>query len=110
MDIDGKRLSELPLTYRFADDGTIIMSSATEGSKRIDLATFIELISGGGASSADLANLGDVVINSPADKQILQYDAQFGKWTNRTQEAGNQTLNELSDVNITQVQDICLPG
>lgn len=99
-----KKLSELPLSRQFAEDGTILISSANNGTKRIDIATFLELI-GGGISSQELSELTDVYINEPADGQVLKYDAHFGKWTNGAGGGGGGTSNVQ---NLTDLQDVAV--
>lgn len=98
-----KKLSELPLTQQIANDGTIVLSSASEGSKRIDFETFLQLI-GGSASTPALDDLNNVVINNPVDRQVLGYDAHFDKWTNIPMEGGggggSTTLSGLQDVSL----------
>ena len=44
MSVDGKKLSELPLTVSVPSDGTIILSSATGGSRRMNWDTFLTLV------------------------------------------------------------------
>jgi len=105
-----KKLSELPLSRQFADDGTILISSANNGTKRIDIATFLELI-GGGISSQELSELTDVYINEPIDGQVLKYDGHFGKWTNGTGGGGTsnvQNLTDLQDVAIANPNEGCI--
>ena len=98
-----KKLSELPLTQQVANDGTVVISSASEGSKRIDFATFLQIIgSSGGGGASNLSDLNDVALNSPADGQVLGWDSHFQKWTNKPVDAGSSALGELTDVQLNQ--------
>jgi len=105
MDLDGIKLSELPITQQPPIDGTLVISSATEGSKRINLAAFIQYLKDNGDFNKFLNGLEDVVINSPVEKQVLGYDEHFGKWTNIA--GGNDEINvsDLSDVEFTLLKN-----
>lgn len=105
MDLDGIKLSELPITQQPPIDGTLVISSATEGSKRINLAAFIQYLKENGDFNKFLNGLEDVVINSPVERQVLGYDEHFGKWTNIA--GGNEEINlsDLSDIEVTLLKD-----
>ena len=103
-----KKLSELPLTRQFAGDGTILISSANDGTKRIDLETFLDLIAGG-ITTEELSELTDVVINNPTDGQVLKYDEHFGKWTNGTGGGGGTSdVEYLDDLRNVRINDATL--
>lgn len=102
-----KKLSELPLTRQFAGDGTILISSANDGTKRIDLETFLNLIAGG-ITTEELSELTDVVINNPTDGQVLKYDEHFGKWTNGTGGGGSSDVEYLDDLRNVRINDATL--
>ena len=53
-----------------------------------------------------LAGLSDTTISSPADGQILKYDADSGKWINSNGGGGGAgALSDLSDVDIDSMTD-----
>lgn len=57
--------------------------------------------SGGGSVSLTLANMGDVQLSSPADGQVLTYNATIGKWVNANPQGGVTDLASLTDVTLT---------
>lgn len=108
MDLDGIKLSELPITQQPPIDGTLVISSATEGSKRIDLAAFIQYLKANGDFNKFLNGLEDVVINSPVEGQVLGYDEHFEKWTNIAGGGGGgssdvEALSDLSDIKLVNL-------
>ena len=108
MDLDGIKLSELPITQQPPIDGTLVISSATEGSKRINLAAFIQYLKENGDFNKFLNGLEDVVINSPVEGQVLGYDEHFEKWTNIAGGGGGgssdvEVLSDLSDIKIVSL-------
>ena len=55
---------------------------------------------GGLGSTLYLSTLADVLISSPANNQVLTYNATLGKWVNANAQAGVTQLSALSDVNL----------
>ena len=60
---------------------------------------------GGLGSTLYLSTLADVLISSPANNQVLTYNATIGKWVNANPQAGVTDLASLTDVTITSVLD-----
>ena len=56
---------------------------------------------GGLGSTLYLSTLADVLISSPANNQVLTYNATTGKWVNANAQAGVTDLASLTDVLIT---------
>lgn len=56
---------------------------------------------GGLGSTLYLSTLADVLISSPANNQVLTYNATIGKWVNANAQAGASALGNLTDVTIT---------
>ena len=56
---------------------------------------------GGLGSTLYLSTLADVLISSPANNQVLTYNATTGKWVNSNAQAGVTQLSALSDVTLT---------
>ena len=56
---------------------------------------------GGLGSTLYLSTLADVLISSPANNQVLTYNATTGKWVNANAQAGVTQLSALSDVTLT---------
>ena len=56
---------------------------------------------GGLGSTLYLSTLADVLISSPANNQVLTYNASTGKWVNANAQAGVTALSDLTDVVIT---------
>ena len=61
--------------------------------------------SGGGGGSSTLAGLSDVVLSSPSDSQILQYDNTSSKWINANPPASSSSIETLTDVNLDDLSD-----
>ena len=61
--------------------------------------------SGGGGGSSTLAGLSDVVLSSPSDSQILQYDDTSSKWINANPPASSSSIETLTDVNLDDLSD-----
>lgn len=53
----------------------------------------------------DIENLGDVVITSLADGQVLAWDSDTSKWVNVSNSATVNSLDAVGDVTITSVQN-----
>ena len=53
----------------------------------------------------NIENLGDVVITSLADGQVLAWDSATSKWVNVSNSATVNSLNAVGDVTITSVSD-----
>jgi len=53
--------------------------------------------------SKTLASLADIDINDPVNDEVLSYED--GLWKNKTATSGASVLNDLTDVNITSLQD-----
>lgn len=53
----------------------------------------------------NIENLGDVVITSLADGQVLAWDSDTSKWVNVSNSATVNSLNAVGDVTITSVSD-----
>ena len=56
---------------------------------------------GGLGSTLYLSTLADVLISSPANNQVLTYNATIGKWVNANAQAGVTQLSALTDVTLT---------
>ena len=56
---------------------------------------------GGLGSTLYLSTLADVLISSPANNQVLTYNATIGKWVNANAQAGITDLASLTDVTLT---------
>lgn len=56
---------------------------------------------GGLGSTLYLSTLADVLISSPANNQVLTYNASTGKWVNANAQAGAADLANLTDVALT---------
>ena len=59
---------------------------------------------GGLGSTLYLSTLADVLISSPANNQVLTYNATIGKWVNANAQAGVTDLASLTDVTLTTPQ------
>ena len=60
----------------------------------------------GAGGSVNLDDLADVLITSPADNQVLSYDAAGARWINEAAAAGGATtLDALTDTTITTPAD-----
>ena len=58
--------------------------------------------SGGGlGSTLYLSTLADVLISSPANNQVLTYNATTGKWVNANATGGASALSDLTDVTLS---------
>lgn len=53
----------------------------------------------------DLTELGDVAISTPAQDEVLKYDAVSQKWVNGAGGGGANTLSGLTDVNLGALTD-----
>ena len=60
---------------------------------------------GGLGSTLYLSTLADVLISSPANNQVLTYNATIGKWVNANTQAGVTDLASLTDVSLTSPQN-----
>lgn len=58
---------------------------------------------GGLGSTLYLSTLADVLISSPANNQVLTYNATTGKWVNANAQAGAADLANLTDVTLTSL-------
>ena len=56
---------------------------------------------GGLGSTLYLSTLADVLISSPANNQVLTYNASTGKWVNANAQAGAADLASLTDVTLS---------
>ena len=60
---------------------------------------------GGLGSTLYLASLADVLISSPANNQVLTYNATTGKWVNANAPTPTTSLSALTDVTLTPPAD-----
>ena len=80
-----KKLSELPLVQQFPTSPTVVISSATDGSKRMDITTFCNLIGIGPIPTIPTA-LADLTDDS---MHRLVTDTEKATWNNKSDFSGD---------------------